>query len=798
MKQKKSSTEKTLKQQKDFIESLEGLGDILVFLTKNKRNSEVIPDLQKIGKLFQSLLDLRDKDPDKFDKLMLAEEYWALLQKNKDDAQFRLGFYPEKYLISFSFILKQIIRVFETSLKTENEEVTRHASYQLAFFLEKVSEMEQAELLVKEVLKKLWKFSRESLKMKSSASSAATYEWYTHVVFKDYGRKRKGGFLYEEYLELFNTYLLENIKHLINENETVIFKELIGHIVDGVHVPTYTVDKLWDYSDLLLSQDRDEYRKLADEISISKLERKLVDKGKAVLTQEQLEKWKKDFQEYIDAVRPKLNPQNKRKAKKVKDDVENAVLVCFANNTLRRVMFLAGAWAVYKGKASFIKQIWSYKQPPDAGASYGGNDIYPTSLNETVLFFFQTLSDRFPFFWDDHHDSGLYKDKYFLLLLLKYLKPEKPYAEANPTTTAQNSSEAKYPVIEEYVIPFNEPQKLADVKFLLEGLIANTKSFTDWGILKELDLAEDKQAGEELVNKKLIPFLEKIKESAEDKIEQLKEQQDLSQKRIDEFKQQVFDGYKYSAQLRKQFKSFGRFEDRVQDKKIIKKPLIGYDKLERREIFFDDWHVDFGDWGKSYGRGIGEGEDSVILNDIVKSLEVTEDSSIETALERIRITKSTVIFASTDLMFDYFEQQEKFKPYWTEPTGEEKEPHLQGWFIVGEKKVKVYNYQIEGKPSYFAVFDFRKIGTFVQHYPLIEEDAEDYLFQHLRIKVKDLATNPGIVEKWVENPSEWLQTKGDRDAQKAYLSKLVIMQAGEKIEFVPDENIVGFYHENKK
>src|SRR5438552_11852074 len=112
MKRKNSSNNKLFKQQKKFIESVEGLGDILTFLTESKRNPEVIPTLRDLSDLLQSLLDIKKSNPEKFEKLMLAEEFWNLQEVDKNEAELRLGFYPEKYLITFSVLLQQIIRVF--------------------------------------------------------------------------------------------------------------------------------------------------------------------------------------------------------------------------------------------------------------------------------------------------------------------------------------------------------------------------------------------------------------------------------------------------------------------------------------------------------------------------------------------------------------------------------------------------------------------------------------------------------------------------------------------------------------
>jgi len=56
-----------LEKQALLIQSLEGLGDILVFETERQKNELVINGLQKIRVLMEKIFEIRSEDPEYFD-----------------------------------------------------------------------------------------------------------------------------------------------------------------------------------------------------------------------------------------------------------------------------------------------------------------------------------------------------------------------------------------------------------------------------------------------------------------------------------------------------------------------------------------------------------------------------------------------------------------------------------------------------------------------------------------------------------------------------------------------------------
>ncbi|MBP6913434.1 MAG: hypothetical protein KBC00_02385 [Candidatus Levybacteria bacterium] len=775
---------KTIKQQQtELIEDLEGLGDILVFLTKNKRNSEVLPTLRELGSFINKFFDLQKSDPDKFEKLMLAEEYWTDYKEDKNEAQLRLSFTPERYLITFSTLLNQILRVFESAIKVDNDEITRHACYQLVIFLAKVSEIEKSDLFVKEILKRLLEFSRKSIESKSSATHASTYSWYVDVVFNKLGQEK--GFRYEEYLDLFNQYFLENVKFLITQNQFELFKSLVGFLIDGVHVSTHDVNKLWDYLDLLTRQDMASYRRLNEEANITRLIIPLVDDVKKIYTSSQLQEWLLKYEEFKGIVYPLLNPANKTKANRIEKEIKSSVVQCYVNQTLKGLIFTAGAWAVYKNQPKFISEIWTHKQPEDARASYGGNDLFPQSLSEAVVFYFRSSVDDI-FFWDDHHDGQIYISQYFLLLLSRYLKTIPSNLRINNTEPVEST----YHDIETFELPFDRSSELSNIKFEAEGLLVTAEGLKELALLEELSIAEDREQAIRLIDTKLIPFIKRLIVNADEKIKRIQVSQPLSEEKIEEFKNEVYGAYSDSASLKKVFEDNGIFEDKVAETEIVQLPIIGFDEVRHRDMFFEDWHVSYSDWGKNYGRGIGEAEDSSIATSIIESLPETTNISLEDVLSGIEITENTIIFTSYDYLYEHLERTGHFRPYWTENVNREQEPHFQGWLVLGNNRIKVYNYHIKQVEMYYAVFNIDSIGKLVHHYPLIAEDDPSFLFKNLRIKTIDFSTDEQFIQTLLENPPQWVPS-GSEEQQRLYVRQFLLLQVGTKFEFIKSENPTG-------
>lgn len=118
---------KLILSQTQFIQALEGIGDVLAFEAKNKKgNKDIIQGLAKIKELVKRFLDIQKNAPDKFERLLLSQDFFDIHKKNKQNVVLFLA--PDKYLISFSAAVNQILRIHEAAIETKNDEISSFAT----------------------------------------------------------------------------------------------------------------------------------------------------------------------------------------------------------------------------------------------------------------------------------------------------------------------------------------------------------------------------------------------------------------------------------------------------------------------------------------------------------------------------------------------------------------------------------------------------------------------------------------------------------------------------------------------
>jgi len=117
--------------QDKLTQSLEGIGDILVFEAKRQKNKIVLEGLQKISDSVKQIFEIQQSNPDRFEQLVVSQDFFELYKKDEKEAKFRFAFDPEKYLISFSTAVNQIVRIYEAAMDSQNEEISRFAIYHI-------------------------------------------------------------------------------------------------------------------------------------------------------------------------------------------------------------------------------------------------------------------------------------------------------------------------------------------------------------------------------------------------------------------------------------------------------------------------------------------------------------------------------------------------------------------------------------------------------------------------------------------------------------------------------------------
>ena len=142
--------------QAKLIDIIEGIGDILVFEIKSRKNNKsIINSLRQLNEKVQNVFELQQTYPEIYQKLLLSKEFFAIQEQDQHTAEFSLSIFPEKYQIFLTANINQLIRSQESALEVKNYDIARLANYHLVWLLEYLSQKLDNSSLIETMLQNL-------------------------------------------------------------------------------------------------------------------------------------------------------------------------------------------------------------------------------------------------------------------------------------------------------------------------------------------------------------------------------------------------------------------------------------------------------------------------------------------------------------------------------------------------------------------------------------------------------------------------------------------------------------------
>lgn len=763
-----------------FIQALEGIGDVLVFETKRRnRNKNVIQGLKRINSIIKTFFDIQKSDPEKFEQLILTQEFFELYRKNETEAKLGLAFNPEKYLVSFSTAVNQIIRIHEAALETKNEEISKFATYHLNWLLADITTIPKNELFVEQLLKNLGEVTTTAIENQDRSMYAASIHWYIDIVFNRLGQK-EGNFDLS-YLDLLDKYFFSSIKYIISQNQTSLFDSLISSIVDGVHIPSYYCGKVWDYGHLILRSNLEKYNQLDKEHQLSKHIKELANSENDLDTKEKRDGWLKKFEELKKILELHLDKEQQKNALKIEEEIIEFIDGQFKYSNLLEIIFAIGAYCLFKQRMEYIKHLWEYKQPPDSDASWIGHDILPNTIDGVINFYFKKdlFERKFDFFGEGHHGSEKYYNKYFLLLLARLLQ------------SMRANSDGRYEQIERYNLPDLHVYRLSDLEHSIDGFLELARELkTERETLGLLGF--EITTLEELFDIKLVPFLNSLKLKAQERIKNLQRNQQMSKKKISEFKDEVLKGFNTSTILRDIFKYYNIYHDKTGEKYKGKSARSGINTIDAKAAFFDEWHIHYADWGANYGRNLASGENSLLLEKIASQCREIKESDFERILEQFQDLSNAIIFATNIMLYKFFENSTNFKPKWHGDILQLDVKGFEGYYSFSGKDIPIFENYHESISEQILVLNKTKLGTLIQYSPLNEGESEELNKDIFYINVQAFSENKELMDKSIQEAPEWLQKIGNGEKQREHLQERVLIHIFERYEYSMPKDFEGY------
>ncbi|MFH1653941.1 MAG: hypothetical protein ABIE74_07775 [Pseudomonadota bacterium] len=765
-------SKQTAKTQRMFIESLEGIGDILVYETKRQKNKLVLEGLGKIKSAIEGILELQAKEPQKFEALIASPEFRKLHKTDEKEAQLRLVFNADDYMVGFSTPINQIIRIYETAVDSQNETVSREAAYQLNRILSLLSKKPKNGLFVEQILQKIAKILRIALKRGDVSMFSASINWYIRTVFdKEFDLS---------YLELFDKYFFSTIRYIVVEEHTTLFEALISALVEQIHVPFYDRKEIWNYGQLIRGSDLSEYKRLNDELKINDRVKVLENTTSDLDSKDKLDSWFQNFKSLKKALTPHIPKNQSDKAHELEGKIEDYAIAQFKYLNLLEIVFAIGAYCIFKKRYSYIKYLWEYKQPEDTDTVWVGHDIVPTSLDEVVTFYFKKeLFDRAFDFWEGHHGSEKYYKQYFLLLLARLLKNMPPDNEGN------------YPQVKDYRLPDLHVYRLSDLIHStdeLKTLAAELSKKT--AFLEEVDLVANDC---DLFKEKVISLLERLRQEANEQIVAKQKSQTINSKKVEEFKSDVVKAFYKSATIREIFINYFHCYEDLHDKKVAAKmDRFGFDTVTpQKAAFFEEWYINYLGFGEGSGRNLAHGENSCLLKTITEKSQDVSNRRMEEIFGQFENPEDIVIFSTNIGIWQYFEKSPNFKSKWhgVEQLNLE---GFEGWYEFKGVQIPIFKIYKNDADHQILIINKSKFGKLVQLSPLNEGDDAKLMNDIFYMNVQAFSENKDLMDDILKKPPDWLKNIGDEQKQREHLTACVRISVFERFEYKTDEDFQGY------
>lgn len=763
---------KLILSQAQFIQALEGIGDVLTFETKNKKgNKDIIQGLAKTEELIKRFLDVQKNAPDKFKRLLLSQDFFDIHKENEQNAQLALVFSPDKYLISFSTAVNQILRIHEAAIETKNDEISRFATYHLTWLLAHISQTPKNDLLAEQLLKNLSNIRRVAIKHQDTSMYSASIDWYISIVFKSISFDKDIFDL--SYLQLFNRYFFDSVRFIISENQTKIFQYLISFLVDGIHTPISNQESIEDYVSLIWRTDFQKYEQLNQDYKIEIKVKDLENLGSYIDTKEKLDLWLEKFDELKIILEPNMKKEQKQEAKQIEEGIKEVAIFRLKYINLLAIVFAIGAYCLFKNKPGYIRELWEYKQPPDSDASWIGHDIVSSSINDAMNLYFGRI--RFDF-WEGHHGSEPYYKKYFLLLLALIMEKE------------------EHQIINSYGLPnYFNTYSLSNIEHSVDGLVEIANKLKEQTrTLKTLRF--DITRLNETFDNKLITFLQSLKPQVEQRIKSIARKQGISLKKVEEFKEHLLNGFNEMVVIRDICKHCNLYKDETNEKLMRQGRYFDFNIVFDKAAFFGEWYSHYINTGTDYGRNVASSEDLYIIENLASHCTEIEADNLEEIIEKFNNLSDVIIIAKNISMRKTFESK-KFKSRWSSDITPVEIRGFEGWYTTNTQNVPVFQrYFINNNEKMILVLDVSRLGKFIQYSPIDKEKTEEFRKGIFYINVQAFSENQKLMEEFLENPNllNGLVDIGDKAQQREYLEEKVLIKVFERFEFERHEEFEGY------
>lgn len=781
-----------------FLDSVIALGDIGVAELTQGRLVGAKITLGLIYSLFLRIKKLQKstnkKDRDLLKKLMIDYDYYNLLKSIKGVENVDIENSEKKYLALVT-IVNQIDRVAKKSLEVRADNISVQSVRYLHNMFEECFYHKKNKELTNFFLTKIHKISQLALKSENKSVISLSYSWYT-TLLTQYSFQNRRANLDINNLAKINKFFFDSIKTLISRENTVVFKELLSHIyLENSFIYTPKI-KFSDIERLNSAISADKSTSITDKekATLREERNKLSFNAQHLFSLDQIKMWISDFKHHVSKIKSlAVDSDVKKTIRKIEISTLNKSKQIFLKNRLRYIFFLTGAWATYTKNYRFLPMIWDFFNPDDADGTYVGDDVNFHSIHELMYFYTKVAIEKTSLdsFWDGRSDSTTYKRRYLLLLLARFVR-ENEYGKG---VSLPDNSKTGFPKIE-YLADINlknfDNEMLDYLVGEINSLINELSVLHKSGLLKEVKITKVEEESIQKINNCLEELLLRMQKKIAVQIQVNNSNITFDEEQVKLFKTEFFKNY------------FRRFNLKVLISKLVKTnykdinlepnlELVGSKTLQSKKFFRQD-HTFLKKLAESFARQFANYENEKIAGLICSSLREHSFKNLAECLENFGpITQNVIIMASSTFCAK-LEDDSNFTPEYRMKTSEIKKLKSHGYYKYKQKKIRIFEINLDEYESYYAVFDIASIDCLTLYLP--EETTIKNINSTFYISFTDLKDDEGKLNEIIKK-SDWIAEKGNLNEQILFLQEKLQLEITTKFKLIPGKSIRGFFSKHE-
>ena len=721
------------KQQK-LLKALEALNDILVSETKKGKEKRVVESIENLTNQVENIFELEQQQ---FENLMFNPD------SNGNESYFSWGY--EDYSKPYTLINKIFFDLYQTAMHSNTQDIALHAGIGLIHLLKLITpsvRQTQDYTNYAKLLEVYFSFHnklfRNAIDKNDPHSHQLAYRWYTGRVFNGYENEEEFNI---NVLPVLDKHLFNNMQYAIKHSNREWFKEFLSWMHHGIGFNDNLNISLYEFTNY-------EHYNEFDGKLLSKLDSEFED----LYSRDALNEWLGEFEVVKLAV-------VKKYPNKSVDEIIRSVYQQHSFLNLKQMIHGLSAYIIYLEKYKYIRDLWTFKQPDGASASWLGHSIIPEDIVELIRIF-PINQRRENCFHDEHIDCVKYRLQYEVLFMA-YLITRDDY---RPTTSYTLSTDEVY---------------LSGLKYYMEQLDRAIDDVLDNNNLcTKLDI--NRQSIEE-TKEQLHTIVAAVKQECESKIETNILTAGLEDRRIEAFKKGFVDEYRKTESIKQLFKLYNSFEEELE---VVKKDRrFGVNQLAPKNVFNSKLVMGVDMFGSDYARQMVNGLRKTILDDMInKSEEVHFPLSLLTnkiELENMLL----IVFRNRDLFRD-----PSFEGAWRDKESNIDHPAFDGWYVFKKTRIPVFRFNIDMKDK-FLVLDKTRLPYMHQYSP-----AEvNSLIEEFYISIADMNDEPDLIETIVKREN---LTADQQESRRLELKKQVKIEIYESFE-VTFDNYIGYLIDGK-